>query len=87
MFAKWRHATTRFGLRFDPDGADTRTIRDEDEYTGVRVSLPCSLATARLRLHVDVNVGDPIWTAPQVIAVPRLLGGETALLGYPLEMV
>jgi Nucleotidyl transferase AbiEii toxin, Type IV TA system len=36
---------------------------------------------------VDVNVGDPIWPAPAVIALPRLLGGETALLGYPLEMV
>ncbi len=75
------------GLRFDTDGVDAQTIRDEDEYTGVRVSLPCSMATARLRLHVDVNVGDPIWPAPRTIAVPRLLGGETALLGYPLEMV
>jgi hypothetical protein len=75
------------GLRFDPDGADAQTIRDEDEYTGVRVSLPCSIATAGMRLHVDVNVGDPIVPAPQVITVPRLLGGETATLGYPLEMV
>lgn len=75
------------GLRFDTDGADTRTIREEDEYAGVRVSLPCSLATARLRLHVDVNVGDPIWPPPEIVSVPRLLGGETALLGYPLEMV
>lgn len=75
------------GLWFDTDDADARIIREEDEYTGVRVSLPCSLATARMRLHVDVNVGDPIWPAPAAIAVPRLLGGDTVLLGYPLEMV
>ena len=76
------------GLVFDPVGASVEVIRDEDAYSGVRVSMGVGLATARTRFHVDVNVGDPIWPAPQRIEVPRLLGGEPlVLLGYPLHMV
>jgi hypothetical protein len=55
------------GLVFDADGASAEVIRDNDEYTGVRVSMKAQLATAKITFHVDVNVGDPItperWTA------------------------
>jgi hypothetical protein len=34
-----------------------------------------------------VNVGDPITPAPQRVSLPRLLGGEIDLVGYPVEMV
>lgn len=62
-------------------------IRDEDAYTGVRVSMAATLPPAKHRLHVDVNVGDPISPAPEEVRLPRLLGGEIAIKGYPLEMV
>lgn len=62
-------------------------IREEDEYAGVRVSLAAQLATARLVFHVDINVGDPIWPGPQTVTLPRLLGGEIELLGYPIPMI
>ena len=75
------------GLAFATAEAHAEVIRDGDEYSGVRVSLQCSLASARIHFHVDVNVGDPIWPAPQMVALPRLLGGEIALAGYPLAMV
>jgi hypothetical protein len=75
------------GLAFDTQSATAQVIRDEDEYPGVRVSMMARLATAQLHFHVDVNVGDPIWPAPQVIRLPRLLGGEIELLGYPIPMV
>jgi Nucleotidyl transferase AbiEii toxin, Type IV TA system len=75
------------GLTFDTAGATAETIRDEDEYSGVRVTLTATLAAARLHLHVDVNVGDPIWPAPRTIAFPRLFGGTIRLSGYPLPMV
>ena len=39
-----------------------------------RVSLPCVLASARIRFHVDVNVGDPIWPVPGLVDLPRALG-------------
>ena len=75
------------GLRFDTTGARAEVIREDDSYSGVRVTLAAALATARETFHVDVNVGDPIWPAPQTVAVPRLLGGSIYLRGYPLVMV
>lgn len=75
------------GIGYDVHGACAETIRDGDEYSGVRVTLGCSVATARLRFHVDVNVGDPIWPLPGPVDVPRLLGGCVTVLGYPLTMV
>jgi hypothetical protein len=75
------------GLVFDAAGATAQIIRDEDEFNGVRVTLAAALATAKLGLHVDVNIGDPIWPAPRAIELPRLLGGTIALAGYPLPMV
>jgi hypothetical protein len=45
------------------------------------------LSRAIIRLHVDINVGDPVWPPPQQVRVPRLLGGELIVRGYPLEMV
>jgi len=63
------------------------TIRDEDEDNGVRITLGAQLSTARMRFHVDVNVGDPIWPKPQTVQFPRLLGGHIRLLGYPIPMV
>ena len=40
-------------------------IRDEDAYSGVRVTMNAELATARPHFHVDVNVGDPITPPPR----------------------
>jgi len=45
------------------------------------------LSRATVRLHVDINVGDPIWPEPQQVTLPRLLDGVLHVRGYPLEMV
>jgi len=75
------------GLWFDTSDTHAVAIRDEDAYSGVRVTLGAQLATAKMRFHVDVNVGDPIWPRPATVQFPRLLGGHIALLGYPIPMV
>ena len=75
------------GLVLDGDSASAESIRDQDEYSGVRVTLTAQLAAARLTFHVDINVGDPIWPAPQTVALPRLLDGDIHVVGYPLSMV
>lgn len=76
------------GLTFDLENVRAETIREDDDYSGVRVRLVARLATAKESFHVDVNVGDPILPAPTEISLPRLLE-ETPirLQGYPLEMV
>ena len=75
------------GLVFDAGHATAETIRDEDQYSGVRVTLSGTLSRATIRLHVDINVGDPIWPEPQPVQLPRLLAGTLVVGGYPLEMV
>ncbi|WP_437583330.1 nucleotidyl transferase AbiEii/AbiGii toxin family protein [Paramicrobacterium sp. CJ85] len=78
------------GLVFDPASVTATTIRDEDEYAGVRVKLIATLGTARLTVGVDVNFGDPIWPAPQLVELPRVMEfglPAVTLLGYPLTMV
>lgn len=62
-------------------------IRSDDEYSGIRVTVPCTLASAKVSFHVDVNFGDPIWPEPRDVAVPRLFGGAISVRGYPLCMV
>ena len=64
------------GVVFDVSGATAHIIRDEDEYSGVRVSMRCALAQARVTFHIDVSVGDPVWPAPEMIELPGLLKGR-----------
>jgi len=76
------------GLTYQVDSASVEVIREEDNYSGVRVSATATLARARLTFHVDVSVGDPIYPEPTAVAVPRLRGGEPiTLTGYPMAMV
>lgn len=75
------------GLRFEPSATRAEVIRDGDDYSGVRITVQGGLAVARLQFHVDVNVGDPIVPRPGLVRLPRLLGGELCLAGYPLVMV
>ncbi len=76
------------GIEFNADTVRSEIIREDDEYSGVRVSADAQLATSRHKFHVDVSVGDPIVPSPTLVYVPRLLGGEPITLnGYPLHMV
>ena len=76
------------GIEFVADTATAEVIREEDDYSGVRVHVEAHLASAKLPFHVDVNVGDPIWPSSTIVSVPRLRGGEPIeLRGYPMHMV
>jgi hypothetical protein len=75
------------GLIFDSAGATAEAIREDDNYSGVRVTLGGTLSRAIIRLHVDVNVGDPIWPEPTNVRLPRLLDGQLIVPAFSLEMV
>lgn len=75
------------GLLFNPASVRGEVIREDADYTGVRVHVEGKLASARLAVHADINFGDPIWPAPRATDLPRLLGGTVRLLGYPDHMV
>ena len=76
------------GLSFSVEDSTCETIREGAPYAGVRVIIPCRLATARARCQVDLNVGDPILPPPERVQLPRLLGGTPIPVNaYPLSMV
>ncbi|PWJ52831.1 Nucleotidyl transferase AbiEii toxin, Type IV TA system [Quadrisphaera granulorum] len=77
------------GISFDTASLKTRRIREEGLYAGVRVTLDAQLATAPLKVCLDVNTGDPITPGPQRVRLPSVRPGSPAVsvLGYPLETV
>jgi hypothetical protein len=77
------------GVRFQPDTARARTIREENLYAGVRVTLQAIIATATVKVQLDVNFGDPVTPAPQLLSYPTLRDEHppVRILGYPLATV
>ena len=60
-------------VSFDGEGMELEAIRAEEEYAGVRATIPAKLGTARLSLQIDMGVGDAV-TPPSVLSVyPTLL--------------
>jgi hypothetical protein len=77
------------GVEYLPETLTTSVIRDDALYAGVRVSMTARIATAAVKLRLDVNFGDPVTPSPQIVEVPALRPGVDAIrvLGYPVETV
>ncbi len=65
-------ASAADGLEFDTTKITTTTMREDAEYQGVRVAMPATLATARIKVQLDLSFGDPI--DAHEISYPTLLG-------------
>lgn len=61
------------GIAFDIASLRVAPIRPEDAYGGQRVTLLGMLGKARLRVQVDVGIGDSVVPAPEWIEYPSLL--------------
>lgn len=77
------------GVEFLTDTVSASTIRDDAGYAGVRVTMNARLATAAVKLRLDISVGDPVTPAPQAMQLPALRPGDPPIpiLGYPIETV
>jgi predicted nucleotidyltransferase component of viral defense system len=67
-------------LEVEPDGLEfllssihVAAIRAEDTYGGLRATLEARLGKARLRVQLDVGVGDAVSPAPEWLEYPALL--------------
>ncbi|HWK25605.1 MAG TPA: nucleotidyl transferase AbiEii/AbiGii toxin family protein [Solirubrobacter sp.] len=67
----------------------TQVIRDHALYQGVRAVMDVRLATAVVKLRLDVNFGDPVTPKPQHVILPGLRpdSDPVQVLGYPVETV
>lgn len=77
------------GVEFLVDTVAAQSIRDDDLYSGVRISMSCRISTASVKLKLDINFGDPVTPAPQLLDLPSQRPGTASVrvLGYPIETV
>jgi hypothetical protein len=61
------------GLQYLPSSIRVAPIRPEDAYGGVRATLQARLGKARLRVQVDVGIGDAVTPEPEWLEYPGLL--------------
>ena len=75
-------------MRYLPDTAKIEAIRPEDAYGGRRITLQSELGAAKVRVQVDVGIGDAVTPAPQWLEYPSLLDlPRPRLRAYPRETV
>ncbi len=76
------------GLTFSPESVTIAPIRFDDRYGGRRVTLAGELGKARLRVQLDVGIGDAAVPAPEWLEYPSLLGfAAPRLRAYRRETV
>ena len=77
------------GVIYRTETATARVIRDQALYAGVRMAMDCEIATAAVKFRLDVNFGDPITPAPNIVTMPPLRSvlEPVRVLGYPIETI
>lgn len=77
------------GLSFDFASFRVDTLREEQEYEGLRIHVNATLAGARIPLQIDLGFGDRVHPEPRVIDFPCILPELRSphILAYPKETV
>lgn len=74
------------GIEFDAGSIRVEAIRPEDAYGGQRLNLIAHLGPARVRVQVDVGIGDSVVPNPEWLEYPSLLGfPRPRLRAYRME--
>lgn len=76
-------------IAFDVESIRIEPIRDDDAYGGQRVALVALMGAARLRVQVDVGIGDAVVPPPAWLDYPGLLAElpQPRLRAYTAETV
>jgi len=76
------------GVTFHAETLQGIAIKEDADYSGVRVTFQATIQNARLPMQIDVGFGDVVNPTPTIIEYPSLLDFEPArLAGYPAETV
>ncbi|MDQ2784836.1 MAG: nucleotidyl transferase AbiEii/AbiGii toxin family protein [Chloroflexota bacterium] len=76
------------GLTLLPDDATAASIRDAEQYGGVRIRIPARLGNAHTDVQIDVGFGDAITPPAAEVDYPTLLPFPAPRLrAYPRETV
>lgn len=76
-------------MAFDPTTIDVESVRVDEEYLGLRVSVRARLGNTRLTVPIDIGFGDHVHPEAKAITFPCLLPGMEVrgILAYPPETV
>ena len=79
------------GLVFDADSVQGASIREDQEYDGVRITLTAFLGNARIPMQIDIGFGDAITPGVEAVEFPLMLTipvlPAAKLNAYPRETV
>jgi hypothetical protein len=77
------------GVEYLTQSATSGVIRHDAAHPGVRVAMDGTIATAKVKLRLDINVGDPVIPPPAPVELPSIRPGlpPVQVLGYPAEAV
>lgn len=77
------------GLEFDGANVTAEPIREANEYRGVRVHVQATLDTVRIRLQIDIGVGDVITPSAPTVSLPTILSDSRPprVKVYPPETI
>jgi len=76
------------GLVFDVESVAGQAIKEDADYSGVRVTFRVKLENARVSMQIDIGFGDVVTPSATTTDYPTLLDfAAPRLLGYPRETV
>jgi predicted nucleotidyltransferase component of viral defense system len=77
------------GLAFDAGSVSAEPIREPEEYHGVRIHLEAVLDTARIRLQIDIGLGDVVTPPARLATLPAILAdfSKPRVKVYPAETI
>ena len=73
IFTEVISADCEDGLLFNKDSLMVDTMKDDQQYSGLRVSLVAYLENARINLQIDIGFGDVTVPDPEIVEFPVLL--------------
>jgi len=76
-------------INFETETTSAAVIRDQAEYSGIRVAMDASVHSADLRLKIDFSFGDPISPEPTVTQIESMMPGSDpiTILSFLVTMV
>lgn len=75
-------------VSFLPDSVVVEPIREDEVYGGRRVTILARLGPARIRVQVDIGIGDAVVPGPEWLEYPSLLDLPRPFLrAYPREVL
>jgi hypothetical protein len=73
------------GVDFDVRTITVHEIREQAEYPGLRLRMKATIGSWVGVAAWDISTGDPVVPQPEVLGIPRVLGGEIRILAYRPE--